>query len=345
MSNKLISAIIPAYNAEKTIQKAIRSIIDQDYPCIELIVVDDGSKDKTIHKVWEMRKECNAKGIKIHLIAQRNAGVSVARNRAVAESNGEYIAFLDADDQWLPTKLSEHSQHLDKNKYLGLSFARVNFINAERVIRKPSVFTPSIDIEDCMAVNPTISPSNWVVRKSVFVKIGGFNITMTHAEDQEFLIRLLQKTDLQIEGLDKVLVNYMTSIDGLSSNIDAMYKGWLKLMDELSMSKLEESNNSQTSVQKYNYHQLRHQYCLFLSRRCMQTKQSPIRAWGFYFKSLLSNPVSLLKRPLEPIRLGGNVCFYTVSVCMKKIRKKSILTYWFKDRSLNDNQSQEANNA
>ena len=285
MSNKLVSVVIPTFNAEETIQSAIRSIVQQDYPAIELIVIDDGSSDSTITKVWEMRQECNAKGIKINLIAQKNSGVSFARNRGVKESKGEYIAFLDADDQWLQSKLTQQVRHLESNEDLGLSFSRVNFFSADGRFRKASVLEKKeVCVEDCLRSNPTISPSTWVLRKAAFELIQGFQGHMTHAEDQEFLIRLLQKTHFSIEGLDEILCNYSTSVDGLSADVDAMYQGWLQLMDSFDEDDKVENENLTSATNKHFHHE----YCLFLARRVMQTKQSSMIAWKYWLKAITS---------------------------------------------------------
>jgi glycosyltransferase involved in cell wall biosynthesis len=93
-----ISAVIPAYNRAKTIGRAIDSVLAQEFPACEIIVVDDGSKDNTKEIVKRY-------GEKIHYVYQNNAGVAVARNRGVYEAKYEWIAFLDSDDYWLPQHL------------------------------------------------------------------------------------------------------------------------------------------------------------------------------------------------------------------------------------------------
>lgn len=103
-----ISAIIPAYNAENTIVRAIQSVLNQTRPADEIIVVDDGSTDQTADAVRSF-------GNKIILICQDNAGVSVARNTGIEAACGDWIAFLDCDDEWLPEKLRLQSEHLSRN--------------------------------------------------------------------------------------------------------------------------------------------------------------------------------------------------------------------------------------
>jgi glycosyltransferase involved in cell wall biosynthesis len=111
-----ISAVIPAYNAAAFIERAIRSVLAQIRPVDEIIVVDDGSTDKTADVVRGF-------GDKIKLLQQANAGVSAARNAGVGAADGEWIAFLDADDEWLPDYLKMQTELLSRNPHLVWSAA------------------------------------------------------------------------------------------------------------------------------------------------------------------------------------------------------------------------------
>lgn len=106
-----VSAVIPAYNAGKYIARAIDSVLAQTRPADEVIVVDDGSTDDTA-------KIAQAYGNRISFIRQENAGASVARNTGIEAAKSEWIAFLDADDEWLPDKLKLQTEHLHRNPNL-----------------------------------------------------------------------------------------------------------------------------------------------------------------------------------------------------------------------------------
>jgi glycosyltransferase involved in cell wall biosynthesis len=100
--NELVSVILPAYNAEKYIGGAIKSVLKQTYPYLELIVVDDGSMDRTVEIVNNFRDP------RILLIKHEfNMGVSAARNTAIDNASGTFIAFIDSDDEWLPDRLEK----------------------------------------------------------------------------------------------------------------------------------------------------------------------------------------------------------------------------------------------
>lgn len=104
-----ISAVIPVYNREKTIRRCIDSVLKQTYPIYEIIIVDDGSTDQTLHILKEYQ-DC------IKLVKQKHKGAQAARNAGIKEAEGEYIAFLDSDDEWVPDKLELQVKALQKNK-------------------------------------------------------------------------------------------------------------------------------------------------------------------------------------------------------------------------------------
>ena len=102
IKTSLVSVVIPAYNAEKTIADCLDSVNDQTYPDIEIIVINDGSADQTL-KLLEEYQRFSLRPLRIY--TQKNAGPSVARNCGISLAKGEYIAFLDADDRWVKDKI------------------------------------------------------------------------------------------------------------------------------------------------------------------------------------------------------------------------------------------------
>jgi len=114
----LVSVIIPTYNAEHFVDEAIRSALGQTYRPGEILVVDDGSTDRTVEKVREF-------GPRLRLLRQDHAGAGAARNLGVMYATGRYIAFLDADDIWTPTKLSRQMEILQQDPTCDLLFGHV----------------------------------------------------------------------------------------------------------------------------------------------------------------------------------------------------------------------------
>ena len=113
METPLVSILTPAYNSEKFIAETIRSVQNQTYKNWEMIIIDDGSIDKTFSIASEMAKTDS----RIHVfVLEKNSGTGIARNTALTKSSGRYIAFLDADDLWEPQKLQKQINFLDANK-------------------------------------------------------------------------------------------------------------------------------------------------------------------------------------------------------------------------------------
>ncbi len=125
MQGPLVSVIVPVYNGERYLTKTIQSVLTQDYQPIEIIVVDDGSTDRTAEIV---RAQPN-----IHYIYQNNRGVSAARNTGIAAAQGEFLAFLDADDMWVPQKLSVQVSYLTQHPDVGFVYAYRRMIIEEGV--------------------------------------------------------------------------------------------------------------------------------------------------------------------------------------------------------------------
>ncbi|HKI69375.1 MAG TPA: glycosyltransferase family A protein, partial [Verrucomicrobiae bacterium] len=124
----LVSLITPAFNAAPVIEEALQSVRDQSFRNFEALIVDDGSTDDTAVRV---RKVCAADA-RFHLISQPHAGLPFARNAAVAKTRGEFIAFLDADDVWLPEKLGRQMEVFDQDARANFSYTNFYFWDGAR---------------------------------------------------------------------------------------------------------------------------------------------------------------------------------------------------------------------
>ena len=122
-----ISIILCCYNSEKYLNETLNSIKIQTYTNYELIIVDDGSKDRTLEILEHFIKQNQT--IKIKLIKQPNMGLPKARNVALINSSNEYIAIIDHDDLWVKNKLSEQVNHIKKNKDCYLFFSDFEYLN------------------------------------------------------------------------------------------------------------------------------------------------------------------------------------------------------------------------
>lgn len=179
-----VSVIIPTYNRGWIIKEAIDSILAQNYKDFELIVVDDGSTDNTSEVLAPYEND-------IKVLFQENKGVSAARNRGITEASGQFIAFLDSDDLWLPKKLSTQVEFFNQMPDALICQTEEVWVrngirvNPKKRHKKPSgmIFEPSLEL--CL-----ISPSAVMVRRSLFDRVGGFDETLPACEDYDLWLRI-----------------------------------------------------------------------------------------------------------------------------------------------------------
>jgi glycosyltransferase involved in cell wall biosynthesis len=180
----LVSVIIPAYNAEKYISASIQSVLDQSISDYEIIVINDGSTDKTLNLLKKFKHH-------IHVIDQENGGVSTARNAGIAYSTGKYIAFLDADDTWHLNKLEIQLQFMDGNSDWVASYT--GLIAAGREEFKPITHANSVNVcskslKDIFLM-PYLGTSSFVIDGEFCRSGGGFNESLDTAEDVDIYLR------------------------------------------------------------------------------------------------------------------------------------------------------------
>lgn len=219
-----VSIIIPMYNSKDTIKSAIESVLNQTYKePIEIIVVNDGSKDGC-EKIVEQMIEENQTNRVIKLINKKNGGVSSARNIGIKEASGEYIAFLDSDDEWHPQKLELILEVLKDNsrKFLGHGYTLENNFKKQFQLKEPI----KISFMKLLLKNFAVTPSIVIQREICEY----FDENMTHTEDHELWLRTALKTDVFYVDLPlTTLGRPQLSQGGLSANRWAMRKGELQM--------------------------------------------------------------------------------------------------------------------
>jgi glycosyltransferase involved in cell wall biosynthesis len=192
-SSPLISIIMPVYNGERYLSQAIESILDQTYKDFEIIAVDDGSTDHTPHIIESYPK--------IRYFFQTNSGPASAKNFGIKHARGEYFAFLDADDLWMPTKLQLQKAEFDTIPHLDIVTCLVEqFISPElelacktELIVKTKLYQGFI-------------PSAMLIRENIFNNLGlFFDSSLRFGEVIKWMTRV-KELDLNINVLDEVLV-------------------------------------------------------------------------------------------------------------------------------------------
>lgn len=222
------SVIIPCFNCSETIDATINSLIAQDHANWEAICVDDGSSDDTMQKLTAYAKHDR----RIRAIHQANAGPSRARNAAARLATGKYIAFLDSDDIWTPSKLSSVARSFADNPEIDAVYGRIAFFRStpDDCSTLSSVRPGIAMLRQFIGENPVCTLSNLTVRRDIFRASGGFDVTMRYAEDLEWLIKAAS-CGVTISGSTDLHVYYRTSTDGLSADLDAMHAGWRRAVN------------------------------------------------------------------------------------------------------------------
>jgi len=214
----LVSVIVPAYNAERFIEFTLRSVIAQTYVNWEAIVADDGSLDKTA----EIVKKIAAQDNRVKYVYQKNAGQSAARNLALQSARGELVAFLDADDIFLPTKLERQVNYLLNNPDYGLCYSKIYHFFDEN-LDKLYYFDlphPSGHLFPALLRSNFINPLSVMVRKNILNKHGAFEPSFRRVDEQYLWLKLSYQGIL-FGYLDEALAYYRIHRKSLSN--EAVY--------------------------------------------------------------------------------------------------------------------------
>ena len=227
----VVSVVIPARNAAATLDATLWSVRQQTFAHWEVVVVNDGSTDATA----EIAQRHHLEDARIRCVEGRACGVSAARNQGVAHSEGNIVAFLDADDLWLPGKLAAHVRFLSTQPDVGMSFDRIRFVDAQA---RPTPVVSTTHVRglhsaDLLYENPACTASTLVVRRVVFDQVGGFDEGLHHAEDLELMIRLRATTAWRMEGLNEVFTHYRASAQGASAGLQRMQDGWERVISRV----------------------------------------------------------------------------------------------------------------
>ena len=234
-ANQQISVIIPMYNAENTVMKALDSVRLQKGDFVfEIIIVNDGSTDASRNVVENYRKQ-NPQ-MNIILLDQPNSGVSKARNAAMEVSGGEYIALLDSDDEWLSEKTERQMPYLVNNE------ENIDFISSRRrnhKIQFPYVVGRNsfaeITFRKIMLRNEA-QPSTVIFKRKILENTGFFDPNQRYAEDINYWLRISKNNRMYILDEELVLAGNgkrTFGVSGLSANLPEMEKGFQKNLREM----------------------------------------------------------------------------------------------------------------
>lgn len=304
---KQVSIIIPVYKAEKYIEATLQSVLNQTYKNLEILIIDDGSPDGS-------REICQRfTDPRIKIISQKNRGLAGARNTGIRHAQGEYLAFLDADDLWLPEKIEKHIAHLESRSDVGVSFSPSAFIDeigqplGIYQITKLKDITPL----DLLCRTPIGNGSAAVFRREVLEEIQFlanlygfeedcyFDEHFRESEDVECWLRIAIQTNWKIEGIPQALTLYRVNSTGLSANLHKKLESWKKLIEKTHSYAPEQMTQWEKPATAYHLR--------YLARRAV-TLQAGSTAVELFHQALMTYWRILLEEPRRTL-ITGVACY------------------------------------
>ncbi len=308
-----LSVVMPAYNAEAFIDHGLDSLLGQTRRDFEVIVVDDGSQDRTAERVRERRDHAPVGGPDIRVFAQPNAGPSAARNRAIREARAPLIGFLDADDLWAPDKVARHLELMAAHPQTLLSFSGFRFIDGTGTDLCEVMLPPqeTVPYEKLLERN-CIHTSAVIARRDTILAVGGFDEHLRTYEDFDLWLRIAAQGPDSVRAILAPLTDYRRHGVQATNNWRRMHDGWQTVINR------QKDVNPQAWARVSSLawgHQL--EYCAALAynagdiddmrrliRQCWQ--KGGLRMIGQYYALLMTgiSIASYLPRPIQ-IALGA----------------------------------------
>jgi glycosyltransferase involved in cell wall biosynthesis len=221
-----ISVIVPAYNAARTIMKTIESVQQQTFPDFELIVINDGSTDRTLELLRTVKDP------RIKIFSYENGGVSVARNRGIAHATGDFLAFIDTDDLWTSDKLELQLAALKQRPEAGVAYSWTSFMDDQggAFHGAKSVFYEGNVYAKLLIGNFLDSGSNPLIRRQAIESVGVFDPKLTHGEDWELYLRLAARWPFVVVPLPQIF--YRQTSGSAMSKIEVMERDALSIIEK-----------------------------------------------------------------------------------------------------------------
>ncbi|MFI0471878.1 glycosyltransferase family 2 protein [Halomonas sp. HMF6819] len=239
MNNPTYSVIMPVYNVEAFVAEAVKSVLAQTFTDFELIIVDDGGADSSMDICRSFDDS------RIRIVTQQNRGLAGARNSGIAAARGEFIALLDSDDRWHPTKLALHFIHLTASPEVDVSYSGSQLIDSQGkpmgIVQAPRL--TGIRSSHIMMRNPVGNGSAPVIRRRALYRASfahpeepgrqcWFDESFRQSEDIELWLRMSAEHGCTFEGIEGLLTDYRIVDGGLSANMVRQFESWERVMEK-----------------------------------------------------------------------------------------------------------------
>jgi glycosyltransferase involved in cell wall biosynthesis len=222
----MLSVVIPARDVAPFIEQTVRSALQQTLRDIEVFVVDDGSRDDTRARVAAIADP------RLHLLTGPGRGAAAARNQALAVARGEYVAFLDADDVWLPDHAERLLGAIQSTPQLDVVFAAATWVDArgQRLPRSVVRWTGPLHYHELFVEFVPVTSSALLVRRSALDRVGGFDEDMRMGADHDLCLRLALLRPHNCAGLPEVGLLYRRRPGQNTGNRQDKFRYWQKLV-------------------------------------------------------------------------------------------------------------------
>ena len=281
-SSVTISVVIPSYNAGALLRETLDSVLTQNHPAQEIIVVDDGSTDSTAAIVRNY-------GDAVRYIWQQNQGQASARNTGVEAATGEWVALLDSDDVFLPDRLRRAAEVVEANPRLMLVYSAFDYYYADGTRSFFPAF-PAKELWPALRYRSPILPSTATIRRSALLAVGGFR--KVFIEDWDLWFRLIRRHSAAVfHEIPESLLLYRRW-DGNATNNHVRYaNGMLELMDHTLLSDLSglERQLWKRRIEARIHHELSMELRNCGDSRHMRHAVTSLRRWPLWGKVVPAN--------------------------------------------------------
>lgn len=220
-----VTVVITTYNSMAYLPETLESVLGQTFTDFEVLLVDDGSTDSTVQWASELVDS------RVRLITQENQGVCVARNTGIAHAGGEYVAFLDSDDLWEPTKLEKQVRCFEDNPALGLVHTWLALIDEQgNLTGRVLASNAEGDVWEQLVQKNTVACSSTMVRRCCFEELGGFDSNLRVAEDWDMWIRIANRYPLAL--IKEPLVRYRQRTNSKSKNYPSRLQDFHRIIEK-----------------------------------------------------------------------------------------------------------------
>lgn len=281
----IISVVIPVYNGEKTIKETIDSVLKQTLADFELIIINDGSIDRTLEIISSIKDE------RLKVFSYPNAGLAASRNRGISLAKGQYISFIDADDLWTPDKLELQLKALEENPEAAVAYSWTDCIDESgKFLGKCSYLSFSGDVRaNLLLTNFIESGSNVLIRTEALKKVGYFDESRKSGEDWDMWLRLA--SDYSFIAVSKPQVLYRISSTSMSTNLWRMEAESMEVIERAC-----DRNPTYFSPLKRLSKGNIYKYLLFRSLNSLPKQQNTLVNVKLFWQSLRYDPSLLVKK-------------------------------------------------